>query len=122
MECTLEGCASGYGNGDGDGDGMGRRCSWSPGENPHLHPQPHQQEDPQTGFKPVYRGVGYEGVHFPGNVRWGWGGRGVAVRERGSVLDFIRTSTSTRTHHSLVDSIIVSGMASIPLIQMLLPA
>jgi hypothetical protein len=48
-----------------------------------------------------------------GNVRWGWGGRGVLVRERVYVLNLIRTSTHIHTH-PLINSILASGRLSIP--------
>jgi hypothetical protein len=58
-----------------------------------------------------------------GNVRWGLGGRGVVVQERGCILDCIRIGTSTSTlTHLLINSITAKGMAPIPLFQTLSPA
>jgi hypothetical protein len=94
------------------GMGMGRQRSQSAREKvrpyPHPPPQPqpqlHQQQDGRPGFKTVYPDVGVRG-----NVQWISGGRGVVVREREYILNFIRTRTLTHTH-TLIDCITAIGM------------
>jgi hypothetical protein len=75
--------------------GMGRQGSRSTEENPRLLPQPHHQQDGHPSFESIYLVWACEWVQEEqrvGNIRWGWGGRGVVVLERVYILDCIPTA------------------------------